>query len=689
MPEQSPTSNSPNLVEKVLDRIPSYSEGASRRRSVAGGIILITITGLFAHLEVETPLKGISTQDLITSPVIVASVLLFAYAIGLIVEMVGEIFLVRATAGVFWGLGYPFRNVIHQNGFIQFFGRTLAFLFIVPFRLLINLVKGFLGQTAYTLPIETYLSRKARLYYHALPEKVREGIAQPIGDSAELARKVLVDEFPDIDRKWANGLIVRAKDVLAITTALVIAALLYLGGTGHLNVVVLGNNSDLKEAERSFYSEENRVRDKLDALTDQVDEKLEAQKVATGALESSSRDGLKSLQLSLRVIASNLRFSYLKTRQDMDSIIEEIPDLPSPEKEKFKALVESLKKANEFAATYRQLTAKAAFGLGISFVLVLSLSFLYIGFFVTVRNAMVGLLEGLALKDTIDRKEEPRPSNMKWNLLNIFVLNKGIYLPLIFSAIYLGILFALRFLSQLDVWIDSPPIDLKRVGSVAQHTTLLMLFYGLSFGFVLHEEHAPTKRMVTPFIILFLGSLYYLAANISGLLGSSPSRLFGIGRDQSSIISLCYGIALLILVLYFVQRLFSKERQDLWSHKWKIVILTLLILTITYKQAYSILRLLSMSPPFEFVTTLENSKAAHSLIQSIFYGSLAYFYFWIVQKLQEQKSSEENDIWEVDTDKKDCSELSESSTQSATNSSKSMDQVELDHSKEKSRETAS
>ena len=219
-------------MDKILDRLP-YFDGSGRRRFVAGGIILIGIAvpnwdGL------QTVLGDVEIGDIVTSPTIAAGALLLVYAIGSLAEMFGELFLVRAASGIFWGLRVPIHVVKYKNKVLRVTIRTILVVFIGPILSFVFFLYGIIGRTRYTIDITTLLSQNARKLYEALPEKVARGLRMPVGDDTELALKFIIDELgSEADRKWARRLVVRAKDVAATITALQVVVLyMLLSGSG-------------------------------------------------------------------------------------------------------------------------------------------------------------------------------------------------------------------------------------------------------------------------------------------------------------------------------------------------------------------------------------------------------------------------------------------------------------------------
>jgi hypothetical protein len=92
-----------DVVQRLLDRLP-YSDGSGRRRFVAGGIVVIglVLSGIVTEgiRDLAPPLLGVNAEMLFRSPLLILSVMLVVYALGTVVELLGDIFLVRAASGI-------------------------------------------------------------------------------------------------------------------------------------------------------------------------------------------------------------------------------------------------------------------------------------------------------------------------------------------------------------------------------------------------------------------------------------------------------------------------------------------------------------------------------------------------------------------------------------------------------------
>lgn len=223
-------------IDKILDKLP-YSDGSLRRRFVSGGIVIVgaLVISLILSSYKEEPLfiakikqifETTEPTDILKSPILVGIAVLSVYALGNLVEMFGEIFLVRAAAGMFWSMSFPYRRPVGKRRSISKISIFVLKIYAVPFLIIFNVAKGIFGYTSYQIEICSSLTEKAKSYYDKKikPEhKVAAGLTCPVGNNAETTWKHLVDQFQtDTDKMWARRSIGRVKDVLAITTALII-----------------------------------------------------------------------------------------------------------------------------------------------------------------------------------------------------------------------------------------------------------------------------------------------------------------------------------------------------------------------------------------------------------------------------------------------------------------------------------
>jgi hypothetical protein len=88
-----------DVIAKIADRLP-YSDGAARRRFMAGAMLLIGVAVPYWP-TISTFVGGLSIQELLKMPLLAAASGLLVYLAGTLIEMVGAIFLVPAALRLF------------------------------------------------------------------------------------------------------------------------------------------------------------------------------------------------------------------------------------------------------------------------------------------------------------------------------------------------------------------------------------------------------------------------------------------------------------------------------------------------------------------------------------------------------------------------------------------------------------
>jgi hypothetical protein len=236
-------------LDGLLERIP-IMDGGGRRRLTAGTIVVLTVLILFKDLR-DTLTHAIAAKDVSISLVLAGGALLI-YATGVIVELVGEVFLARAVANVVWS----YVDAGHYAQRWKGFKRPLAWVFVVvcgTVRSVGYFVLGLFGGSRWRMRPLGRLSGTARRTFEVQPFSVRDSIEQPLGANAEFGRKALIDQLATAEsRRWARRLMDRPKDVLALVSAIVFSLLLYLATTPIYFTLKPETKSDLKKLRVEF-----------------------------------------------------------------------------------------------------------------------------------------------------------------------------------------------------------------------------------------------------------------------------------------------------------------------------------------------------------------------------------------------------------------------------------------------------
>jgi hypothetical protein len=391
-------------LEKLLERVP-YSDGSTRRRLVAGAILAIGIVCV-QWSSLRAVLADVQTKDLLASPVLALGGVIAIYALGSIAEILGEFFLVRAASGFFWALGFPARCVAQTQGSTRKIGAAVLGAAATPLILVGSLLLGLIGRTKYAMPIMKQLTPTAQDLYGKLPAKVAAGLSHPVGDDAEMAFKHLVDLLPEgADRQWARRLLSKARDVAAVTTSIFAVAV------GALATGLIGPGAEARTVPeavqeraaglRKSLSEwsqavngplaktlgaeiQERVQRKLAQAEDLIDFVTSAQTAGRWPLADAMREW-RTIEAELRV---DLKQGLDEAgRQSADKLI-----ATSRITERAQQLQIAVSTWNR--ATLGRGAAAALQTTGFGALLLL----LYIGFFTSLRNALVSIVEAVAVE---------------------------------------------------------------------------------------------------------------------------------------------------------------------------------------------------------------------------------------------------------------------------------------------------
>jgi len=383
-------------LKLVLEKLP-YMDGSGRRRFVTGGIILIGLLWLnWGDIGGAIRIDQIDVADFLSSPTLTFGLILLIYAIGSIVEMLGDLFLVRAASGIFWSFGYPFRIINYKSKIMNFIIRAILLVFVVPLLTIYHVVCGIVGRTSYRIQFKDELSDDGCEVFKKLPEKVSKGLIYPVGNESDFAFKYLIDRFEmESDRKWARRLITRAKDVSATTTAvliLIIAAIFSNNSVGEVVPPSISNQALsvqrlikplVHEARKMTLPKPDGYAFRL-ALT-----KLERYKLdISGDYLVGGRIAFHMYDHTERVLNNIQQIQIGSSKDNLTKLITGFNELIIEEKK----LVDLINDHNK-QKFLELLQAQNLFSLLSVFVLLV-----YGGFFTILKNGIVSLLEAIALE---------------------------------------------------------------------------------------------------------------------------------------------------------------------------------------------------------------------------------------------------------------------------------------------------
>ncbi|MEQ8416215.1 MAG: hypothetical protein RIB71_17175 [Imperialibacter sp.] len=233
-----------------MEKLP-YSNGAGRRRFISGGVFFSGLLFFFWDY-VSGLLAGMNLLDLVKSPVLVAGFILMVYAVGNLIEIFGDYFLVRAASGVFWSIDLLLKKTRSKKLTL-----TIWAIFSLPFVAAFNFTRGLVGISKYEINLKRHLSNEAFLKYEEFPEKIKNGLSNIVGNGSEVSTKYLIDLLQiDSDKKWARALINRTKDVSALTSSLFILVIVAIA-VGRLPPISFSNGDTDIEYEKVIEAIQN------------------------------------------------------------------------------------------------------------------------------------------------------------------------------------------------------------------------------------------------------------------------------------------------------------------------------------------------------------------------------------------------------------------------------------------------
>ena len=219
-----------DALGKILERIP-YAEGAFRRRLVAGGLLLLLlfVPSMLGEEEADlVPPKAaaliLDKMDL-TSPVAMLTALIVTYSVGTLVEVLADTYVAGLVGGVGWGIMLPTRLSGSARSFLRYI--KLASLFPVGMVSIYWFAAlGCIGKSPYREDPLPRLKGEGQKAFLNLPDAIKEALSRPFSNGFEKGWRYLVLTAPEDQRQWLIKLEARNRDILAISTSLLVAFLL-------------------------------------------------------------------------------------------------------------------------------------------------------------------------------------------------------------------------------------------------------------------------------------------------------------------------------------------------------------------------------------------------------------------------------------------------------------------------------
>jgi hypothetical protein len=373
-------------LDALLERIP-ITDGGGRRRLTAGTIVLLT--GFAVSPEIGQWIVAASKEASLS--ILLAAGALLIYAVGVAVELIGEVFLARAIANAVWSYLFAKSTSRTWRGWRVY----LRWPFIVVWgsaRAIPYFVIGLFGVSRWRMRPRRRLSLRARLTLKAQPTSVRNALEQPLGSNAEFGRRALIDQLSTTEsRLWAKRLLDRPKDVLALVSAIVFSVVIVAFSPTSPVALSLSMSKEL-EARRDAVAKD---------LRDFGEIALKSQRPVIVAFIPFSSDVERLVSLELRYDANLERFDA-DFDKDGVRMFDALDKVDSSSPEAGSALVKLASSADNLRAAQFEARSELVSGVRQRIVIrsstIIVAVFLYVAFFNTLTSATISVIEAVALE---------------------------------------------------------------------------------------------------------------------------------------------------------------------------------------------------------------------------------------------------------------------------------------------------
>jgi hypothetical protein len=181
--------------EALLERVPIF-DGGSRRRLTAGTVIILTVLLVFENFRVQ--LTTAATKDVSLTLLLAVGTLLI-YAAGVLVELIGGVFLARAVSNAAWSYVLAAEKIRTWRPLPKFFGWIGIVVLWATARAIGYFAIGLFGASRWRIRLSG-LSADAQAILDDQPIAVREFVQQSLGNNADFGRKALVDQLGSVER---------------------------------------------------------------------------------------------------------------------------------------------------------------------------------------------------------------------------------------------------------------------------------------------------------------------------------------------------------------------------------------------------------------------------------------------------------------------------------------------------------
>lgn len=409
-------------LDALLERIPVL-DGGGRRRLTAGTITLLTLLVAFSDIWPHIK-EAIAAKDTSISLFLVVGALLI-YATGVLVELMGEIFLARAVGNAVWSYVEAAKETRRWRPSL----RPSAWPYIIVWgsiQALGYFFVGLFGKSHWRMRLRRRLSANARSTYDKFPYPVRLALTRSLGAKAEFGRMALIELVTGPARKrWARTLMERPKDVLALVSALVISLLILLvwspirqdltpAAVQTLEPMRLQLDKvkiRLVSARDEFYSiirtakpqPDARSLESLKDLTNSFDALVNLVQALHGLTQVSYLRHTGSFAISVPYEnfepACDSKIDTSRMEESVAAATKKLDDSRTAACKELSEFVDRLHTAT-FAA-YRELFTSAEQQAIVRFVSGIAALFLYVAFFNTLTSVTLSVIEAIALEGVV------------------------------------------------------------------------------------------------------------------------------------------------------------------------------------------------------------------------------------------------------------------------------------------------
>lgn len=202
------------------------------RRFGAGTFVLVLLSlGLATEFQVSTLTNEMfkeTLKSLFGNPLIILSLIMIAYFVGIVVEIFGGLVIPRVAGSLVWSYSYPLRVLNWAPRILRYFCRAGLWLFVSPFLLYYYLPRSMFGVSDYRIELMRELSPSAASAFAKLRASTRAGFENPFGINALHARQDLKAAFSEYNRLWFERIQENNRDILTISTCLLVPGVLFV-----------------------------------------------------------------------------------------------------------------------------------------------------------------------------------------------------------------------------------------------------------------------------------------------------------------------------------------------------------------------------------------------------------------------------------------------------------------------------